>query len=128
MAAFKKLSREEKVVKILELNRAVKAKNPTAITPVEQFFIDQAAAASAKQAATARVTGPGEVTVKPPPDQQAITVPAPGYQVHQNAHLTRLGNGNFAHHPGYSNITSSFPPSSHRTPMVPTLVAKQEKK
>jgi hypothetical protein len=127
MAAFKKLSREEKVVKILELNRAVKAKNPTAITPVEQFFIDQAAAA-AQQATTARVIAHGEVTAKPPPDQQAITVPAPGYQVHQNAHLTTPGNGNFAHHPGYSNITSSFPPSSHRLPMVPTLVAKQEKK
>jgi hypothetical protein len=135
MAAFKKLPREGKVAKLLELERAEKALNPNAITQLQKLLIE----AAAEQAAAAKATAAGEDRMKQsrknaenmtePPDQQTITVPAPGYQARQGAYMTTPGVGGFAPHPGYSNITSSFPsPQFHGSLVAPTPAPKREEK
>ncbi|KAG9193016.1 hypothetical protein G6011_03051 [Alternaria panax] len=135
MAAFKKLSREEKIAKFLELERAEKVLNPNATTRVQKFFIK----AAAEQAAAAKATAGGKQRTKQSkviakkmnmsPDIQAITVPTPGYQIHPGAYMTAPGAGGFASHPRYSNITSSFPsPQFHGSLMAPTPASKRDEK
>lgn len=125
MPAFKSLPKEEKVAKILEINRAMKAKNPTTLTSMEQFLLDQNVAK--EDVTTVRLAGTCANMVRPP-GQQAITVPAPGYPTHPGVHTTPPGIAAFAHHPGYSNITSSFPQPSYKPPTKPAPVGKRGKK
>ncbi|KAI4623604.1 hypothetical protein J4E80_003415 [Alternaria sp. BMP 0032] len=125
MPAFKSLPKAEKVAKILEINRAIKAKNPTALTAMDQFLLDHGVA---KEDVTAvGVVGPDGNIVKPP-GQQAITVPAPGYPTHPGVHATPSGMPAFAHHPGYSNITSSFPQPSYNPPTKSAPASKRGRK
>jgi hypothetical protein len=135
MAAFKKLSREEKIAKLLELERAEKAMNPNAITQVQKILIKSAA----EQAAAAKAVAAGEYRMDKskrnaenmikPSYQQAIIVPAPIYRTRQSAYTNTPGVGGFASHPEYSSITSSFrSPQSHRVFMVPTLAPKRKEK
>ncbi|KAI4636314.1 hypothetical protein J4E83_001268 [Alternaria metachromatica] len=125
MPAFKSLPKAEKVAKILEINRAIKAKNPTSLTAMDQFLFDHGVA---KEDVTAvGVVGPGGNIVKPP-GQQAITVPAPGYPTHPGVHATPPGMPAFAHHPGYSNITSSFPQPSYNPPTKSAPASKRGRK
>ena len=64
MPAFKSLPKAEKVAKILEISRAIKAKNPTTLTAMDQFLLDHGVA---KEDVTAvGVVGPGGNIVKPP--------------------------------------------------------------
>jgi len=125
MPAFKSLPKAEKVAKILEINRAIKAKNPTALTAMDQFLLDHGVA---KEDVTAvGVVGPDGNIVKPP-GQQAITVPAPGYPTHPGVHAIPSGMPGFANHPGCSNITSSFPRSSFESPAKSTPPGKRGRK
>ncbi|KAI4646732.1 hypothetical protein J4E93_004955 [Alternaria ventricosa] len=125
MPAFKSLPKAEKVAKILEINRAIKAKNPTTLTSMEQFLLDLDVA---KEDVTAvGVVGPDGNIVKPP-GQQAISVPAPSYPTPPGLQTTPPGLPAFAHHPGYSNITSSFPQPSYNPPTKSAPAGKRGRK
>ncbi|KAI4626930.1 uncharacterized protein J4E87_004271 [Alternaria ethzedia] len=125
MPAFKSLPKAEKVAKILEINRAIKAKNPTTLTAMDQFLLDHGVAK--EDVTVVGVVGPDGNIVKPP-GQQAITVPAPGYPTHPGVHATPPGMPAFAHHPGYSNITSSFPQPSYNPPTKSAPAGKRGRK
>ncbi|RYN90925.1 hypothetical protein AA0119_g10943 [Alternaria tenuissima] len=133
MAAFRKLSREQKVAKFLEIDRAEKALNPKAITQVQKVFMK----AAAERVAATKINAVGEDRMKQHkeneerivklPDQQTIMVPAPSHQTNWDTYMTTPGVGSFGSHPAYSNIMSSFPsPQLHGPLLAPTPTSKRE--
>lgn len=133
MAAFRKLSREQKVAKFLEIDRAEKALNPKAITQVQKVFMK----AAAERVAATKINAVGEDRMKQHkeneerivklPDQQTIMVPAPSHQTNWDTYMTTPGVGSFGSHPAYSNITSSSPSPQLCGPLLaPTPTSKRE--
>jgi hypothetical protein len=136
MAAFRKLERDEKVSKLVELDRAAKMNTPNSLKAVQRFRPSQGIAEEEVAAVGVAETSEGMVKQRDKavgyrmriPDQQAITVPAPVYQTHPGAHTTTPGLGAFVPHPGYSNVTSSFPTPHYGPPVGSALAVKTQKR